>query len=73
MWLGSSVIRVLARSAFESRLGHVLLSPLSFGVSVLGLQAAKGLSRLFRVATGTNPGNAPVICNHRAEDQIAGF
>ena len=56
MWFGSSVIRVLARSArglgFESRLGHVLFPPLvTFGGqcgSVLGLRAAKGLSRRFR-------------------------
>ena len=56
MRLGSSVVRVLARSArgpgFESRSGHVLFSsPVTFGGqcgSVLGLRAAKGLSRRFR-------------------------
>ena len=56
-WLGSSVVRVLAWCArghgFESRSGHVLFPPIcdiwwpEWG-SVLGLRAAKGLSRRFR-------------------------
>ena len=56
VWLGSSLVIVLARSArglrFESRSGHVLFPPLLHLVaqseSVLGLRAAKGLSRRFR-------------------------
>ena len=49
-WVAQSVVRVLVKSArgpgFESR--HVLFSPVIFGVSVLGLQAAKRLSHRFR-------------------------
>ena len=56
VWLGSSVVRVLARSAwgpgFEIRLGCVIFPPLCHLVaqcmSLLGLEAAKGLSRRFR-------------------------
>ena len=56
VWLGSSVVRVLARYArgpgFESRSGHVLFPTLWHLVaqcgSVLGLRAAKRLSRRFR-------------------------
>ena len=56
MWSDSSVVRVLALSArgpwFESLSGHVFFSsPVTFGGqcgSVLGLRAAKGLSRRFR-------------------------
>ena len=55
LWLGSSMVRVLARYArgpgFESRSGHVLLSSLWHLVascgSMLGLRAAEGLFRRF--------------------------
>ena len=48
-WVAQSVVRVLTQSArgpgFVSR--HVLFTPVIFGVSVLGLQSAKGLSHRF--------------------------
>ena len=65
MWLGSSVVRVLARYArvpgFESRSGRVLCPPLCHLVaqcgSVFELRAAKGLSSVpvwFRLDSGSN-------------------
>ena len=54
VWLGSSVVRVLARSArgpgFESRSGHVSFTPVTFGGSVwvcARAASSKGLSRRF--------------------------
>ena len=67
MWLGSSVVRVLARYArgpgFESRSGHVLFSsPVTFGGSVWGVLARAASSKetdssvpaWFRADSGTN-------------------
>ena len=53
MWLGSSVVRVLARSArgpeFVSRSGHVLIPPLCHRLTVwLGSSVVRVLARYAR-------------------------
>ena len=67
VWLGSSVVRVLARSArgpwFESRSGHVLFPPLCYLVASVG-ECSHGLREVqmsqrrksTRPDRGSNPG-----------------
>ena len=65
MWLSSSVVRVLAWSArgpgFESRLGHVLFPPVTFGGSVWvraravrSIETVSSVPAWFRADLGTN-------------------